>query len=369
MVIAICEDLAAHGHEVHVAASDPTTVAGFRDAGIYAHPEPRIRTSISPLVDAITIYNLVRLLRRERFTVVHTHTSKAGFVGRLAARIAGVPHILHTVHGFAFHEFSGTSVVRFYGALERAAARWSDRLIFVNEFHRSWAVELGIVRTEKTVTIPNGLPDLTAGVPDQPSATLRSELGLPDDAPVIGTIGRLAPDKRVESLVSMMPDVLREFPTAVLLVVGDGPSRECVHEAVRQARVDDHVIMPGFVSDVERYYDLVDIVVLPSIREGLSISLLEAMRAGKSTVATSIGSNKTVVRSGHSAILVAPESQDAQREAVLSLLRDPDYAKTLGDNARQAFVLDYREADMLERTRRLYTQLPAGKADEAIRRR
>lgn len=356
MVIAISKDLVAHGFEVHVAASDPTTVENFAAAGIRAHVRPRIRTSISPLFDPFAVYGLVRLCRREGFTVVHTHTSKAGFVGRLAARIAGVPHILHTIHGFAFHESSAALAIRVYSVLEKAAARWSERLIFVNEFHRQWAIALSIVPPRKTVTIPNGLPELPAHIGRVPTV-LRSELGLRDDAPVVGAIGRLAPDKRVESVVELMPHVLAEFPSAVLLVVGDGPSKNAVRETVRRLGVDDNVIMTGFVSDVERYYDLVDVVVMPSVREGLSISLLEAMRAGKAIVATTIGSNTTVVKADHSALLVPPESQTALRETVLSLLQNPERAKTLGRHAREAFDADYREELMLDRARKLYSVL------------
>ena len=147
-------------------------------------------------------------------------------VGRLSAHRAKVPHVLHTVHGFPFHESSSAPAIRFYGALERRAARWCERLIFVNEFHRRWALQMRIASPAKTVVIPNGLPLLPAGSHEK--AVHRSELGIPADAEVIGVIGRLAPDKRVEDLVEVMPQLVAEFPSAVLLLVGDGPSSDSV---------------------------------------------------------------------------------------------------------------------------------------------
>jgi len=360
MVIAICKDLSERGYEVQVLTSDPETAARFAAAGIQVQRQPPIPTSISPVIDPVVAYRLARLCRREQFTVVHTHTSKAGFVGRLSARLAGVPVILHTVHGFAFHESSRASTIRFYGTLEREAARWCERLVFVNEFHRAWAVQMRIAPAAKTLVIPNGLPRLPATRPTGQSS-LRAEFALSPDAVVIGAIGRLAPDKRIEDLVEVMPQIIDEFPSAVLLLVGDGPSKESVLAAVQLLRLGDHVVTTGFVSDVDRYYDLVDVVVLPTVREGLSISLLEAMRAGKSIVTTSIGSNRTVVEDDRSALLVPPGSRGALRDAILCLLRNPEYANALGNGARATFESKFTEEAMLERTRSLYAALLRGR--------
>jgi glycosyltransferase involved in cell wall biosynthesis len=360
MVIATCKDLAAQGYEVQVLASDPATVSSFAAAGIYVHRRPRIRTTIAPLVDPVVGYELSRLLRREQFTVVHTHTSKAGFIGRFAARLAGVPHILHTVHGFAFHEFSRRSTVQFYAKLEKQAARWCDCLIFVNEFHRRWALELEIAPYEKTVVIPNGLPSVPPGGRTSRDE-LRNELGLPNDGMVIGAIGRLAPDKRLEDLIEVMPTIVAEFPSAFLLLVGDGPSKEAVLGAAHRLGLDDHLVVVGFVSDVERYYEVSDVVVLPTIREGLSISLLEAMRAGKAIVTTAIGSNKTVVEADRSAVLVPPASPEALHSGILKLLRNPEHARSLGEQARVTFASEFTEDVMLERIRKLYATLPNGR--------
>ena len=355
MVIAICSDFAERGCEVHVLASDPTTAERFSSVGVTVHTQPRIPTPISPFADPIAVREVSRLCRREGYTVVHTHTSKAGFVGRLSAHRAKVPHVLHTVHGFAFHESSSAPAIRFYGALERRAARWCERLIFVNEFHRRWALQMRIASTAKAVLIPNGLPHLPAGSHEK--AVHRSELGIPADAEVIGVIGRLAPDKRVEDLLEVMPQLVAEFPSAVLLLVGDGPSSDSVRDAVRRLGLGDHVVTTGFVEDVERYYEIVDVVVLPTVREGLSISLLEAMRAGRAIVTTSIGSNLTVVEADRSALLVPPASPAALLATIPRVLRDPQLATSLGDRAREAFESNFTQDLMLERTRALYSGL------------
>ena len=141
--------------------------------------------------------------------------------------------MLHTVHGFAFHESLSAPAIVSLRSVERPAARWCERLIFVNEFHRRWALQMRIASTAKTVLIPRLFRNLPAR-PRSEKAVHRSELGIPADAEVIGVISRLAPDKRVEDLLEVMPQLVAEFPSAVLLLVGDGPSSDSVRDAVRR---------------------------------------------------------------------------------------------------------------------------------------
>ena len=225
-------------------------------------------------------------------------------MGRLAARLANVPVIVHTAHGFAFHERSPRSTSLFYSALERVASRWCDRIVSVSEFHRRWALELGICKPPEILAIPNGIAALPN--PTVPRAELRRRLGATDRDMVILSMARLAPDKGLEYLITAATILLRTECQFRIVIAGDGPVRARLEESTRNLGVADPVDFLGFREDVSDLLAACDLVVLPSLREGLSIALLEAMAAGKPIIATSIGSHRELVCQAEIARLVAP---------------------------------------------------------------
>jgi glycosyltransferase involved in cell wall biosynthesis len=319
---------------------------------------------IRPLWDLFGLFRLYRFLRRERYRVVHTHTSKAGFIGRLAARLAGVPVIVHTVHGFAFHEQSPMPVRWFYSTLERIAARWCDRLVSVSEFHRDWALALRICDASRIIAIPNGIV-APAREPGIAPAELRRRLGVQDGELLILTMARLAPDKGLEHLiaaVSMLPPKLRGLRVAI---AGEGPVRARLEKAAHERGVAARVIFLGFREDIGGLLSACDMVALPSLREGLSIALLEAMSAGKPVIATSIGSHVELVSQADIALLVPPANAHALCDAIVRLAGDAALMTHIGNSGRALFERRYTEDRMLDSYRRLYSTLlgeapPAG---------
>lgn len=365
VIIALSKFLRAKGLDVYINSSDPVSVRLFEEAYFPVFPVKGMHRAINPFLDLISILYLAKLCRSLRIDVVHTHTSKGGFIGRAAGHIAGVPVIIHTVHGFAFHEFSRPLTVRLYGAIEKLAGSWSNRVVFVNEFHREWAIQCKIISPNKAITVANGIPSI--GGDHSRGNSLRQEFDLPPGAKLIGSVGRLATQKGLEYLIEAVPIILQAFPSVFVILVGDGPLRLRLAERAQELGIADNIIFTGFRMSADAIYSEFDLVVLPSLWEGLSISLLEAMRAGKPIVTTTIGSNMTVVKDGHDAVLVQPANSVELANAVIRLLGDQGQCIRLGASARLSFESSFTEDRMLTGYYGLYCDLLADLACESER--
>lgn len=316
------------GFEVDVLAADPRFQELIRDAGLGVVDLDVIRREIRPLQDARALTALTRFLGRSSYTIVHTHTSKPGVLGRLAARRVGVPGIIHTPHLFPFHEESGRLATAAYVRCERLAARWCDRIVTVSDYHRDWALRLGIGRPGQVISIPNGVPSERA-VSRRSRNAARRELGVGDAFMVLAT-GRLAPQKGFEYLVRAAPRIHESLPGVRIVLAGDGPLEQPLAKLARELAVDDTVSFLGFRSDVADLLAASDLVVLPSLWEGLSISLLEAMAAARPIVTTSLGSNREVTDDGRAARLVPAKDAEALAAAVVALAGSPRERDELG---------------------------------------
>ena len=337
------------GWDVDVLTTDPKLIGVLEENKIGVVYLDAIWRDIRPAKDVRGLWRLYRFLRRSSYTLVHTHTSKAGFVGRLAARMAGIPVVVHTVHGFAFHEQSRPAALRVYAALERRAAGWCDRIFTVSEFHRSWGLELGIGDERKMVAIPNGIaPDRVAQV--QGREAVREQLGAGTEDFVIVSIGRLADGKGLDDLLEAVAIARKTTAHSIKLwLPGTGPQKAALEKLTADLGLSDAVQFPGFREDVGDLLAASDLVTLPSLREGLSISLLEAMAMEKPIVATSIGSNREVTRDGECAHLISPRDRVALAEAIVRMADDPDYAQRLAKAAGCAYRETYTSRAMLDR--------------------
>jgi len=356
----------AEGWQVDVLATDPMVQKTVLQHGLGLVNLDVIRREIRPLWDLGGLFRLYKFLRREPYHIVQTHTSKGGFVGRLAARLAGVPVIVHTAHGFAFHERTPVAIRRAYSALERMASHWCDRIVSVSEFHRNWAIELGICSPRQIIAIPNGITEATRNHEVEP-AELRAQLGARPDDLLILSIARLASDKGLEYLVqaaAMLP--VRGWCIRIV-IAGEGPAREGLELLTKSLGATERITFTGFREDVGDLLAACDMVTLPSFREGLSISLLQAMAAGKPIIATTIGSQKEVASHAEMALLVPPADATALREAILRLAGDPELRNRLGTTARAVYESFYTEDRMLRAYWQLYLDLlSANCAPEAI---
>jgi glycosyltransferase involved in cell wall biosynthesis/ribosomal protein S18 acetylase RimI-like enzyme len=346
----------AEGWQVDVLTTDPVIQKVVTQHGLGLVNLDVIRREIRPLWDLGGLFRLRQFLRREAYHIVHTHTSKGGFVGRLAARLAGTPVIVHTAHGFAFHEGSPSTSRLFYSALERVASNWCDRIVSVSEFHRDWAIQLGICASRTIMAIPNGVAE-AARNHRVGSMELRSQLGAQPGQLLILSISRLAADKGLNDLIeatALLPPTARHIH---VVIAGDGPASDQLKRLANTLAVTDRVTFTGFREDVGDLLGACDLVILPSLREGLSMSLLEAMAAGKPIIATSIGSQKEVASHGEMALLVPPANPPALRNAILRLAGDLSLMTRLGANARAVYESSYTESRMLHAYSELYVEL------------
>jgi glycosyltransferase involved in cell wall biosynthesis/ribosomal protein S18 acetylase RimI-like enzyme len=346
----------ASGWQVDVLTTDPAVQAVLRNQSLGIVNLDVIRRPIRPLWDFSGLLRLRKFLRHESYGIVHTHTSKGGVIGRLAAWLAGVPIIVHTMHGFAIHEQSPAWARVLYSAIERLASHWCHRIVSVSEFHRNWAVKLGICSPAHIQAIPNGITPATRSKSFKPAA-LRRQLGIRESDVFVLALARLAADKGLQHLIEAAAILPRDGLKYRIVIAGSGPARSGLERLVARRGVSEAVTFLGFREDVGELLAASDLVVLPSLREGLSISLLEAMAAGKPVIATSIGSHRELAAQAEMAVLVPPADPHALAGAIHRCAHDPGLMALLGSEARALFDAHYTEGRMLNAYRQLYLRL------------
>lgn len=311
------------------------------------HTLQAMRRNISPWNDLRTIGDLVRLMKAGRYDVVHTHSSKAGILGRVAARIAGIPQIIHSIHGFSFESTTSKAMKAFYVALESLIGRFTSMTIIGTHMLRIEAIDYGLAEPERIATVHYGIE-----TGDEVEAKPESE------APVVGVIARLAEQKGVSYFLKAIPRLSAEFPDARFEIVGDGPQAESLKELAMSLGISDKVQFHGYRDDWQSYLERYSIFVLPSLWEGLPLVLLTAMARRKAIVATKVGGIEEAIISEENGLLVPPGSEEALVEAISRLLKDPALADRLGAEARRVALERFDEVVMSRRIQQLYSPTP-----------
>lgn len=323
-------------------ASEGDMMALAREKGVSPLVIPELGREISPLSDLKCLGRLLRLLWRERPEVVHTHTAKAGAMGRAAAllynllaRSAGRRplKIFHTFHGHVFQGYFGPAKTRCFLAIERALARRSTAVITLSEGLKRELVALGIAPEERFRVIPLGL-ELKPFVEGRVGG-LRGELGVGPEVPLVGWVGRLVPIKAVDQLLLAARIMNERLPQARLVLIGDGELRPELEAQARELGLSGVVHFLGFRFDLARLYPDLDVVALTSLNEGTPGSLIEAMAAGRSVVATRVGGVPDLIEDGRTGLLVPPRQPELMAEAILRLLGSEGLRHELGERARQ----------------------------------
>ena len=317
--------------------SDAASVDEARGRGCRLIDIPGLGREVVPWRDLRALAALVRLMRRQRVQVVHTHTSKAGFIGRLAGRLAGVPAVIHQPHGHIFYGYYGTRRSAFFATLERVAARWSDRIVMLTERGTEEHLAQGIGHRAQFVVVPSGVPTATVRSSAPSQAVARTRLGVPPQTFVIVGVGRLVHIKGFDLLVAALAGVSTEIPDARLILVGDGPEREALAAKAAALGVGAQLELGGAVSGVAGvvdYLDAADVCAAPSRNEGMGRALVEAMALGLPVVGTAVGGIPAVIGADEAGRLVPPDDVPALTRALLELGRDRALRAKLGEAAR-----------------------------------
>ncbi len=267
--------------------------------------------------DVRIFIQLYTFFRNERFDIVHTHSSKTGFMGRIAAKLAGIKIIIHTIHGFPFHPYQSKIVRSFYQNLERIAGVFCDTAVSVNSFERKLAVQKHLINKKKIVTICNGIKGLVS----QNHIKLK-ELGIAENNTIVGSVSRFSEQKNIINLIKVAIDSVKDEQSIKFIFIGDGEYFKHAQQLVRKAEVEDNIRLIGWKSNVAEWYELFDIVILYSKWEGLSLTLLEAMSMKKPVIASDIKGNNELIVDGENGYLIKIGEHKDLTKKILSLSKD-----------------------------------------------
>ena len=316
---------------------------------------------ISPLRDLVATIRLARLIRKERPQILHTHTAKAGTVGRVAALLAGSrrpPIVVHTFHGHVLRGYFGPFRSLLFRLLERWLASRTTALIAVSPQVRDDLVGLGVAPRERFVVIRLGI-ELGERVSGEQNgrAESRRYLGIPDDRFAVGWIGRMTAVKRTDDVLVAFKRLRDSGVDAMLCMVGDGPDRVQLERRAHDLGIMRHVLFLGYQEEVASFYAAFDTLVLPSSNEGTPVSAIEALAAGRPVVATRVGGVPDVVRDGEDGFLVETGETNELAERLERLARDPELRERMGRQGRERVLPRYAVERLVEDIDELYRSL------------
>jgi glycosyltransferase involved in cell wall biosynthesis len=330
--------------------------------GVRVEHVAELRRDISVIHDLRAVLSLARLIRRERPAILHTHTAKAGAVGRLAALLAGgarPPIVVHTFHGHVLRGYFGP--VRTFGfrQLERWLARMTTALVAVSPEVRDDLVQLGVAPRDRFSVVRLGI-QLEERVADgNGREETRRVLGIAPDSFTVGWIGRMTAVKRTSDVLLAFKRLRERGVDARLCMVGDGPDREPLERRAHELGIMRNTLFLGYQEDVAPFYAAFDAMILPSGNEGTPVSAIEALAAGRPVVATRVGGVPDVVRDGEDGFLVDTGDVDTLADRLAQLAEDPELRQAMGESGRSRVLTRYSVERLIDDVDRLYRSLLA----------
>jgi len=296
---------------------------------------PSLIREVQPIKDTAAFLKLWRIFRRERPDIVHTHSAKAGIIGRWAAKLAGVPLIFHTAHGFGFNDFQRPAVRNFYISLERLTARITTKLFIVSYANADKAEKCGMTRRGDWVLARDSI-SVEEFLQPRPRRQKLRAWGIPEDKVIVGMVACLKAQKSPEDFVEVAARVLKKTDRAHFVMAGDGELRQSVEERIRKYGIGDHFTLLGWQSekDMPEVYRNLDVVVLTSLWEGLPCVFSEAMACERPLVATNDDGAREAIFDGDNGYLHEPHDVESMAASVLKLIADPEARRAMGEKGR-----------------------------------
>ncbi|HZR91626.1 MAG TPA: glycosyltransferase family 4 protein [Gaiellaceae bacterium] len=361
--------LAERGYETTLVAGSlargEESMAGVAERlGVPIVTLAELHREISPLRDLRAVYRLAGIIRRVRPHILHTHTAKAGAIGRLGALLAGgarPPIVVHTFHGHVLRGYFDPVRAGFFRRLEQALARTTTALVAVSPEVRDDLVSLGVAPRERFTVIRLGieLPERVGASDAEQGVRTRRLLGIPPQRFTVGWIGRMTAVKRTDDVLAALRRLRELGVDACLCLVGDGPEREAIEQRAYELGVVRHTYFLGYQEDVAPFYAAFDALILPSANEGTPVSAIEALAGRRPVVATRVGGVPDVVRDEVDGFLVEPGDVDAMAERLARLAADPQLRRRMGEAGRERVLQRYAVERLLDDVDRLYRSLLA----------
>jgi glycosyltransferase involved in cell wall biosynthesis len=365
--------LAEKGYDVDILfgkTEDPeiTLLSKAGKAGIGFIEEEDLVRNIHPLKDLTALWETYRLIRENKYDIVHAHSSKAGIICRFAAKLAGVKKIVYTPHGHVFYGYFGKFLTRCIIFAEAMAARITSRIIGLTPAECDEWIRFGIGSPVQYAAIPSGLDFSLMQEGKHDKRNFKQELGIKSGDILVGSVGRFVEIKGYEYLIEAARDIVKERGDIHFLLAGEGPLRKKYKEMIASLGLKDRFHIIGWKDNTYDVIRSMDIFVLPSLKEGMGRVLIQAMFLGVSVVATRVGGVPSVVGDG-TGIMVPPESPKAIARAIREILEDPVRRARMAEKAMERVITGYSSREMVEKLDRLYRELLNEKRQDRRRKR
>lgn len=313
--------------------------------------------AISPVSDLCAILKMTGAIRKEKPDIVHTHSSKAGIIGRIAAERAGVPKVIHTPHVFPFEMAISPLKKRFYLMLERMAAKKTDLLLAVSQSEKAVAMEYGLFKEGNVIVNENGIELESWQKNIDKRNEIREQAGIPEDSFVVGMVARFMPQKGHEILISAAEILLKNNPKIHFALVGDGELKNKIRNLTIANQTNKYFHFFTQTDNIAAYYSMFNCLVLPSFWEACPYTIMEAMAMGIPVIASAVGGVAEIIKDKKSGLLVPPDDGEKLADAIARLCEDRKFAEEMGKNGRKRIMEKFLLSDSIKRLEEIYKVL------------